>query len=143
MANCNQCGKEFKQVFKREKFCSRKCYGDSRKGEPVKLICETCGEIFYKKKYHVKEGITRFCSKKCSQKSRKKYHEEVRACLYCGEEFTVLNKSRKRCCCCDCAAKIRSIIRREKELKKLEEDFNKLYDTYVTKVQKNYLEEII
>lgn len=124
MTNCKECGKEFKQRFNREVFCSVKCYADNRKSPLVKLKCPTCGETFYKKSYHIKEGNTYFCSRQCSSRSRKLYFEEVRACLYCGEEFTVISKSKKRYCCCDCAAKGRSIEKREREFKELEKEFN-------------------
>ena len=136
MTNCKQCGKEFKQKFKREKFCSVKCYADNRKNPLVKLKCPTCDDTFYKKSYHVKEGKTYFCSRQCSSRSRKIHFEEVRACLYCGEEFTVLSKSKKRCCCCDCAAKIRSKNKNEK-------DFNQVYYNYVKRVDEHRLEELI
>lgn len=135
MVNCKQCGKEFKRKFKREIFCSVKCYAESRTEPSVKITCPVCGEVFYKKKYHIKKGVTHFCSRSCSSKSRKKYFEETRACLYCGEKFTVLSRSKKKCCCCDCAAKHRSIVKKEKELKELEREFNKLYEKYVTKLE--------
>ena len=138
MTNCIQCGKEFKQKFKREKFCSTNCYAKYRKKPLTKLTCPICKEDFYRKGSSLKQDKTYFCSRSCSSKSRRVYPMEVRACLECGEEFTVISKSKKRCCCCDCAAKIRSkehfqkkLIELEKELNVLDIEFDLIYNDYV------------
>lgn len=131
MVNCEQCGKEFKQKFKREKYCSRGCYAKSRTKPLTKLVCPTCGEDFYKKGSHIKEGKIYFCSRSCSSKSRKIYFDEIRACKYCGEKFTVKSKSTKRYCCCDCAAKGLAQEKKEKKLLVLEREFEIFYNEYL------------
>ena len=50
---------------------------------------------FYRKGSSLKQDKTYFCSRSCSSKSRRVYPMEVRACLECGEEFTVISKSKK------------------------------------------------
>lgn len=70
---CESCGQEFEVIpcFEDRKYCSRSCYGDARRMEPVKAICEGCGQLF-----EVTRGTRgRFHSMGCYQKWRKKEGE--------------------------------------------------------------------
>jgi very-short-patch-repair endonuclease len=77
--NCKQCGKEFKikpfleNIIKRQKYCSRKCYGLSEKGKyfekRIKLNCKYCNKEFFVIKSRL--NIAKFCSKKCKHNFQK------------------------------------------------------------------------
>lgn len=67
MSKCKYCGEEFKPKQGVEKFCSRECWGKSRRVKDVKINCPTCGDEFEIKPYLIKEGVKRFCSKNAIQ----------------------------------------------------------------------------
>ena len=96
IVKCEQCGKDFEQKQGIEKFCSRKCWGKSRRAELVTLNCPTCGEEFKIKPYMIKEGVQRFCSQRCYVKYRTKHKYEKRVCEYCGEEYEVYSSRKNR-----------------------------------------------
>lgn len=119
MSKCKYCGEEFKQKQGVEKFCSRECWGKSRRVKTVKINCPTCGDEFEIKPYLIKEGVKRFCSKKCYTKYRAKHKYEERICEYCGETYTIYSSRKNRYCSTDCANKHRYNV-------KIERDFNEL-----------------
>lgn len=119
MSKCKYCGEEFKPKQGVEKFCSRECWGKSRRVKDVKINCPTCGDEFEIKPYLIKEGVKRFCSKKCYTKYRAKHKYEERICEYCGETYTIYSSRKNRYCSTDCANKHRYNI-------KIERDFNEL-----------------
>lgn len=119
MSKCKYCGEEFKPKQGVEKFCSRECWGKSRRVKTVKIKCPTCGDEFEIKPYLIKEGVKRFCSKKCYTKYRAKHKYEERICEYCGETYTIYSSRKNRYCSTDCANKHRYNI-------KIERDFNEL-----------------
>lgn len=51
MVNCEQCGREFKQRFGKERFCSKSCWAKSREAEKIKMTCPTCGDEFEVKSF--------------------------------------------------------------------------------------------
>ena len=51
MSKCKYCGEEFEQKQGVEKFCSRECWGKSRRVKTVKINCPTCGDEFEIKPY--------------------------------------------------------------------------------------------
>ena len=73
MSKCKYCGEEFEPKQGVEKFCSRECWGKSRRVKDVKINCPSCGDEFEIKPYLIKEGVKRFCSKKCYTKYRTKH----------------------------------------------------------------------
>jgi DNA-directed RNA polymerase subunit RPC12/RpoP len=83
---CQTCGKEFEVTYNKDKdgwgkYCSHEClregFGKKFKGNnnpnwrggKVKCICQECGEEFYVNQYKIKEGMGKYCSKKCKDKS--------------------------------------------------------------------------
>lgn len=119
MSKCKYCGEEFKPKQGVEKFCSRECWGKSRRVKSVKINCPTCGDEFEIKPYLIKEGVKRFCSKKCYTKYRAKHKYEERICEYCGETYTIYSSRKNRYCSTDCANKHRYNV-------KIERDFDEL-----------------
>lgn len=119
MVNCEQCGREFKQRFGKERFCSRGCWAKSREAEKIKMICPTCGDEFEVKSFLVKEGKKNFCSRECYVKSRKIHKYEERICEYCGETFEVYSKTKKRYCDVSCSNRHRFQLKREEEFNEL------------------------
>lgn len=119
IVKCEQCGKEFEQKQGVEKFCSRECWGKSRRVKTVTLNCPTCGEEFEIKPYMIKEGVKRFCSQKCYVKYRTKHKYEKRVCEYCGEEYEIYSSRKNRYCSTDCANKHRYNVKIEREFDEL------------------------
>lgn len=122
MSKCKYCGEEFKQKQGVEKFCSRECWGKSRRVKDVKINCPTCGDEFEIKPYLIKEGVKRFCSKKCYTKYRAKHKYEERVCEYCGETYTIYSSRKNRYCSTDCANKHRYNVKIERDFDELLQD---------------------
>lgn len=122
MSKCKYCGEEFKPKQGVEKFCSRECWGKSRRVKNVKINCPTCGDEFEIKPYLIKEGVKRFCSKKCYTKYRAKHKYEERICEYCGETYTIYSSRKNRYCSTDCANKHRYNIKIERDFDELLQD---------------------
>ena len=119
MSKCKYCGEEFKPKQGVEKFCSRECWGKSRRVKDVKINCPTCGDEFEIKPYLIKEGVKRFCSKKCYTKYRTKHKYEERMCEYCGETYKVYSSRKNRYSSTDCANKHRYNVKIEREFDEL------------------------
>ena len=119
MSKCKYCGEEFKPKQGVEKFCSRECWGKSRRVKDVKINCPTCGDEFEIKPYLIKEGVKRFCSKKCYTKYRTKHKYEERMCEYCSETYKVYSSRKNRYCSTDCANKHRYNVKIEREFDEL------------------------
>lgn len=122
MSKCKYCGEEFKQKQGVEKFCSRECWGKSRRVKNVKINCPTCGDEFEIKPYLIKEGVKRFCSKKCYTKYRAKHKYEERVCEYCGETYEIYSSRKNRYCSTDCANKHRYNVKIERDFDELLQD---------------------
>lgn len=122
MSKCKYCGEEFKPKQGVEKFCSRECWGKSRRVKSVKINCPTCGDEFEIKPYLIKEGVKRFCSKKCYTKYRAKHKYEERICEYCGETYTIYSSRKNRYCSTDCANKHRYNVKIERDFDELLQD---------------------
>lgn len=60
---CLQCKKEFKARKSNRKYCSKSCYGKTRRIKDIELICCICKES-YKVPNHDK-GSRKYCSRKC------------------------------------------------------------------------------
>lgn len=122
MSKCKYCGEEFKQKQGVEKFCSRECWGKSRRVKDVKTNCPTCGDEFEIKPYLIKEGVKRFCSKKCYTKYRAKHKYEERVCEYCGETYEIYSSRKNRYCSTNCANKHRYNVKIERDFDELLQD---------------------
>lgn len=122
MSKCKYCGEEFKQKQGVEKFCSRECWGKSRRVKDVKINCPTCGDEFEIKPYLIKEGVKRFCSKKCYTKYRAKHKYEERVCEYCGQTYEIYSSRKNRYCSTDCANKHRYNVKIERDFDELLQD---------------------
>lgn len=122
MSKCKYCGEEFKPKQGVEKFCSRECWGKSRRVKDVKIKCPTCGDEFEIKPYLIKEGVKRFCSKKCYTKYRTKHKYEERVCEYCGETYEIYSSRKNRYCSTDCANKHRYNVKIERDFDELLQD---------------------
>lgn len=122
MSKCKYCGEEFKQKQGVEKFCSRECWGKSKRVKDVKINCPTCGDEFEIKPYLIKEGVKRFCSKKCYTKYRAKHKYEERVCEYCGETYEIYSSRKNRYCSTNCANKHRYNVKIERDFDELLQD---------------------
>lgn len=76
---CEACETEFyvSQSHKNRKYCSKKCVL-----KRIKRICPECGCEYDIKPYDIKNGTSKYCSKKCSDNSLKKRIETN--CFTCG-----------------------------------------------------------
>lgn len=86
ISECEQCSKEISvrpsELAKGNgKFCSRKCYGLSKRGKPssragsgkgkLEKPCQVCGKTFYYWPSQAKYSAMKFCSHKCARSIRK------------------------------------------------------------------------
>ena len=119
MSKCKYCGEEFEPKQGVEVFCSRECWGKSRRVKTVKINCPTCGDEFEIKPYMIKEGVKRFCSQKCYVKYRTKHKYEERICEHCGQTYEIYSSRKNRYCSTDCANKHRYNVKIEREFDEL------------------------
>ena len=82
---CQNCGKNFKTISNKRKYCSRECLLKSRAINK----CVVCGKSF--RAYHRKD---KYCSKICAFKAAKNY---TKKCIVCGKEFNTVDKKSKYC----------------------------------------------
>src|SRR5690606_38562457 len=95
------------------KFCSCKCYRESRKTNPIKhprsksrtRVCKNCGTEF-----GILSETAKFCSAKCYHEHMGKNRVDHKfACATCGKEFTPWNvngsggRSKAKYCSHQCA----------------------------------------
>jgi len=62
---CRCCNNNFETIDKRQKFCDRKCFADSKKLPATELICHQCQKTFVLKKNRGIKRSQKFCSQKC------------------------------------------------------------------------------
>ena len=85
---CDVCHKQFQRQPANYKitlkcnngcYCSQSCSNKGRKikSKKVGCHCEECKSIFYKTPYFIKNGLARFCSRKCSNKFNSKINRSV------------------------------------------------------------------
>lgn len=99
LKKCPICGKMFNPAKPSVKFCSKKCYYESK----YKIqICKNCGNGF--KILKSLKGI-KFCSKKCRHEYYQNRYYETKECLVCGKKFSALKSKKRVCCSVRCAAK--------------------------------------
>lgn len=90
---CARCGKEFKSVFNRTKWCSKECArGGYRK-------CMNCNNEYLP---HRHSTARRFCSTRCWYEWKRK--QNTKTCPVCNKEFYPFNGNRRQIYCSnDCA----------------------------------------
>lgn len=131
---CLQCQKEFvPEVRKKrntiQKYCSRKCFDDSR----IQFITKRC--LYCQKEFIVRRFFheRRFCSQRCSNQSRiSKFIQ--RMCPICFKMFIVKAKSKQRYCSRQCVWKLKS-----KRSKITKEQLNQAFKNYPVDEIANYL----
>ena len=90
--NCQICNKVFfirpyKVKKGGGKFCSKQCYGISKKGKTLfPFICKFCNKIFFVHNYRKKTA--KFCSHKCYSNSMKE--QIIFKCNYCQKTFFII-----------------------------------------------------
>lgn len=70
---CSYCGKPFESPRSNAKYCSRKCYGEDKKGKELNVkhkrslcVCKQCGKEFWFRDCYIKRGQGKFCSQSCA-----------------------------------------------------------------------------
>lgn len=114
---CVQCGIEFNAHTIATKYCSRKCYQDSR-NQQVLCQCVFCKKSFYEKQCRVADGRGKYCSKRCQNEHQKTkflgknnphYTTGLieKICLMCGKKFYVKNKNKNTSKYCSVLCKVK------------------------------------
>ena len=113
MLKCEQCKDEFKSDRSNKKYCSMKCYGESKRGkEPdwlknnrgvkpknrLKSICVVCSKHFE----HEANRDAKYCSKECWGNRSPKV---LKSCKQCGLEFISYLSDKKDFCNKGCYSK--------------------------------------
>lgn len=108
LVTCETCGKSFETwPSKFRRFCSRKCYEESRK--TATMACKICGKKFKVHPSQIKRRKT--CSKECFGKWRSLHPKgktwKTKKCEVCGKEFHFYpdrrpNRSERRFCSNKC-----------------------------------------
>lgn len=109
VSRCLQCGKEYNQNFKKQKFCSKICgviYNNISRKIKKECCCKNCGKIFMPKTV----DRTTFCSRECSfaykTRIKQKKQEDTnivkeeklkKICEFCGKIFIGNRVSSKYC----------------------------------------------
>jgi G:T-mismatch repair DNA endonuclease (very short patch repair protein)/predicted nucleic acid-binding Zn ribbon protein len=85
---CEVCGKPFRRMERGQRYCSKACYGASKRkpGNPLlvrEANCRTCGKA-------LSVGEYRYCSVECSAEGRRyKPEERLKQCEVCGKTFEI------------------------------------------------------
>ena len=114
MKKCEHCGEDFKPRFGTEKFCSRKCYANSRLTKRYKTNCANCNKEIVLREYLYKNKDKHFCSRQCYYDSLKAHEMETRICTWCGDELETRTNSKVKYCSTDCSNKQNAIKRWER-----------------------------
>ena len=136
---CKFCGKEFKAKKKTQQTCNRECFFNWYRRNRVELICERCGEVFYKNKGDLGyPGRGRYCSWKCRR------NRITRICDQCGESYEIVGSAKKhsRFCSLNCRDLFRSIHYRGKGHPLYKgKGFNRLYTNDFNAILKALIRE--
>lgn len=114
---CQTCGQDIVSVgtgVLRRKFCSKKCYGDSRLSAPRVIPCEVCGKEF--ERALLGGAIRKTCSHECMRElmSRSAGGRFKENCETCGAEFETIKSRHKKYCSLKCYAQSRTVDKEEK-----------------------------
>lgn len=88
--SCAYCGKSFElrpAKARDRKYCCHKC-AVTDASQKTKRICLQCGNEFWAKCDHVRNGMGFFCSRECFYQNRRD-NKIKRVCECCGKEFSV------------------------------------------------------
>lgn len=135
---CQTCGKEFIPRNETRKFCSVKC---ARNQHPhVTRPCEICG-IDFTTPYRFRE--VRTCGPVCNgeRQSRATRNREVKQCLACNKDFTVVQsyKDDAKYCSYDCFLSTRDT--RQPDVKKICEGCKKEFTVPFTKQNRRFCDK--
>ena len=85
---CADCGEWFFDMHYNRKLCDKCSHsaGRDRKGK-VELICDNCGNAFFRYAGNVSTGKN-YCSRKCMEE-KKKAERIYKVCEVCGRDFSV------------------------------------------------------
>ena len=115
IVQCDHCCKDIriKKKIYQEKldgkrkhiYCSKECTNNAKR-TGCDIVCDNCGKVFYRRKYHIDRQNLKhqnsFCSVECEFDFKHKQAEEVRICEQCQGSFTVLKSDPKRFCSIYC-----------------------------------------
>ena len=97
---CKTCYKSFLPRNTLQKFCSPKCYWESKKGEISKkrngknIKCKYCKKEFYISGSRI--GVKKYCSDKCYYKDNpNKFKPKDKKCVICEKVFTITESIKK------------------------------------------------
>lgn len=107
---CLECGSPFKAGRNAEKYCTHACYICALQRKKPKATCRWCKKEFS----HSPSVPRKFCSKVCLQQEREA--RATKRCSNCGKEFRVWASKKQACCSYECAWKLRTDVRRPKDL---------------------------
>lgn len=118
---CDYCGKEHmigSTVYNRlingkqkKCYCSKECANNAKHTGHM-IICDNCGKMFYRRKYHIDRqndvNGKQFCSVECESEYKHKEAIEIRTCEICGKEYKCKKISTQRFCSRECQGKWQS-----------------------------------
>lgn len=90
---CEYCKSDYDTGDKRQKYCGVVCSHKSRRRNFIKTKCLLCGASVERYPSQISNKV--FCSRSCSVKYNKKYHNEILTCSICGERFTRMKSAIK------------------------------------------------
>ena len=89
---------EGQKAFGKRKFCSGKCFHESKVIKTEPKNCLICGAVFNKKlgnSIDYYNDTAKYCSHECLVSSQRKYEEYV-SCSFCSKKTKTWNTSRRR-----------------------------------------------
>lgn len=112
IVKCQQCGKEFntkpyKIKMGLSKYCSRKCYSETRNKKVIK-ICEHCGKEIIVLNCYAKRNQYKYCSRKCYRSEPSIMKGKIRIgkidvkCVHCEKIFKDYASSKRKYCSIEC-----------------------------------------
>ncbi|MCK0198980.1 hypothetical protein MWN34_18945 [Ancylobacter sp. 6x-1] len=94
--DCENCGTIFAMDYRSQKYCTKKCFSESKTKHQEKP-CDHCGSIFKPKKNPY--GVAKYCSRECAAANRPKKVRQALQCLTCSTVFYPPYPSQKRRYC--------------------------------------------
>ena len=106
------------EFLRKERIRSRQRYQENKlgirpTGQPVDLVCKTCGKPFQSKRRHAQFCCSKCCAKYSRQQAAEKRSREC-ACANCGKVFTT-KRADVKYCSAECRNKMQKIMQRERD----------------------------